>query len=59
MISNLHIKKSWVLIGLAGILLISYANTVYAGEEKTIAQYIEEARPYLHLSSQGAWDASG
>ena len=55
MISNLQFKKSWVLIGLAGILLSSYANSVFADEEKTIEQYIEEARPYLHLSCQGAW----
>lgn len=59
MLFSLQIKKICVLIGLAGILLNSYANSVFAGEEKTIEQYIEEARPYLHLSCQGAWEASG
>ena len=59
MFFNLHIKKSWVLIGLSGVLLSVSANSVFADEEKTIEQYIEEARPYLHLSCQGAWDAAG
>ena len=59
MIFNAHIRKPWVLIGLAGILLSFYANSVIADEEKTIEQYIEEAQPYLHLSCQGAWDVSG
>ena len=56
---NVQIKKSWVLIVLAGLLLGSYAYSLYADQEKTIEQYIEEAQPYLHLSCQGAWDASG
>ena len=59
MFFNLQIKKSSVLIGLAGVLLSSCANSIFADEEKTIEQYIEEARPYLHLSCQGAWDESG
>ena len=59
MFFNLHIKKSWVLIGLAGVLLSASANSVFADEEKTIEQYIAEAQPYLHLSCQGAWEASG
>ena len=59
MFFNLHIKKSWVLIGLAGALLSASANSVFADEEKTIEQYIAEAQPYLHLSCQGAWEASG
>ena len=57
--SIVQIKKSWVLTGLAGVLLSACAYSVFAGEEKTIEQYIEEAQPYLHLSCQGAWDASG
>ena len=56
---NMQIKKSWVLTGLAGLLLSSFTCSLFAGEEKTIEQYVEEARPYLHLSCQGAWDASG
>ncbi len=56
---NMQIKKSWVLTGLAGLLLSSFTYSLFAGEEKTIEQYVEEARPYLHLSCQGAWDASG
>ena len=55
----MQIKKSWVLTGLAGLLLSSFTYSLFAGEEKTIEQYVEEARPYLHLSCQGAWDASG
>ena len=57
--SIVQIKKSWVLTGLAGVLLSACAYSVFAGEDKTIEQYIEEAQPYLHLSCQGAWDASG
>ena len=56
---NVQIKKPWVLIVLAGLLLGSYAYSLYADQEKTIEQYIEEAQPYLHLSCQGAWDESG
>ena len=56
---NMQIKKSWVLTGLAGLLLSSFTCSLFAGEEKTIEQYVEEAQPYLHLSCQGAWDASG
>ena len=55
----MQIKKSWVLTGLAGLLLSSFTCSLFAGEEKTIEQYVEEAQPYLHLSCQGAWDASG
>ena len=40
-------------------MLSSFTYSLFAGEEKTIEQYVEEARPYLHLSCQGAWDASG
>ena len=56
---NMQIKKSWVLTGLAGLLLSSLTYSLFAGEEKTIEQYVQEAQPYLHLSCQGAWDASG
>lgn len=59
MISALKFKKIWVLIGLTGVLLSGYGHSLLAGQEKTIEQYIEEAQPYLHLSCQGAWDASG
>ena len=59
MIFIVQIKKSWVLTGLAGLLLSSFTYSLFAGEEKTIEQYVEEAQPYLHLSCQGAWDASG
>jgi hypothetical protein len=59
MISALQLKPRWVLIGLAGLLLSTYCHSLFAEQEKTIEQYIEEAQPYLHLSCQGAWDASG
>jgi hypothetical protein len=59
MISALKFKKIWVLIGMTGMLLSVYGHSLLAGQEKTIEQYIEEAQPYLHLSCQGAWDASG
>lgn len=59
MISALKFKKIWVLIGMTGVLLSAYGHSLFADQEKTIEQYIEEARPYLHLSCQGAWDASG
>ena len=57
--SKVQFTKTWVLIGLAGALLSVYGHSLFAGQEKTIDQYIEEAQPYLHLSCQGAWDASG
>ena len=57
--SKVQFTKTWVLIGLACALLSVYGHSLFAGQEKTIDQYIEEAQPYLHLSCQGAWDASG
>lgn len=52
-------KKSQLLIGATCLMLGVYGQTVFSGDEKTIDDYIDEARPYLHLSCQGAWAASG
>ena len=57
--AKVKLAKKWVMFGLTGVLLSAYGHSIFAGEEKAIEQYIEEARPYLHLSCQGAWDASG
>lgn len=57
--AKVQLAKKWVMFGLTGVLLSAYGHSIFAGEEKAIEQYIEEARPYLHLSCQGAWDASG
>ena len=57
--AKVQLAKKWVMFGLTGVLLCAYGHSIFAGEEKAIEQYIEEARPYLHLSCQGAWDASG
>jgi hypothetical protein len=40
-------------------LLTTHVLTVFAGEEKTIDEYISDATPYLHHSCESAWDASG
>ena len=57
--STMKFAKRRLMVGLAGVLFSAYGHSPFAGEEKTIEEYIEEARPYLHLSCQGAWDASG
>jgi hypothetical protein len=57
--AKVQLGKKWLMLGLTGVLLSAYGHSIFAGEEKAIEQYIEEARPYLHLSCQGAWDASG
>jgi hypothetical protein len=57
--AKVQLAKKWVMFGLTGVLLSAYGHSIFAGEEKAIEQYIEEARPCLHLSCQGAWDASG
>lgn len=51
--------RSRVLGCLVVVVLSVYGNPLSAEQEKTIEQYIEESRPYLHLSCEGAWDASG
>ena len=59
MLFGMQIKKSWVLSGTISLLLGAYMLPVFGGEEKTIDDYIEDARPYLHHSCQSAWEASG
>ena len=52
-------KRLPPIIGASGLLLGTYGQAVFGGDEKTIDDYIEEARPYLHHSCQSAWVASG
>ena len=59
MIIKFHMGRSSLLCAVAGILLSAYVLPAFAAEEMTIDQYIDDARPYLNLSCEGAWDASG
>lgn len=59
MLFGMQIKKSWVASVTIGLLLGTYILPIYGGEEISIDEYIDEARPYLHHSCQSAWEASG
>ena len=59
MLFQKQIKKSWLLGGAISLLLGMYALPVFAEEEYAIQEYIDAASPYLHLSCEGAWAASG
>ena len=53
-------KESTRVIGAAvGLWLLTSGAVVFGADEKTVDEYIQAAEPYLHLSCQGAWEASG
>jgi hypothetical protein len=43
----------------AMLIFATPVSPVFAAEEMTIDDYIDEARPYLHLSCESAWEATG
>lgn len=51
-------KQFWASIGGACMLLCAYSLPAIAAQEKSIDDYINEARPYLHHSCESAWAAS-
>lgn len=59
MLFRFNIKRIWVSKAAISLLLCAYGLPVFAEQEKSIDDYIEEARPYLHLSCESAWAASG
>ena len=54
-----RIKRSSAWLAVIVFLLAGYALPAFGEEEKTVDQYISEAAPYLHLSCEYAWEASG
>jgi hypothetical protein len=54
--STIALMRFAASVFLASSLLTLNAN---ADEQKTIEEYINEARPYLHLSCELAWQKSG
>ena len=58
MLSRLPVKELRTSIGGFFLLLCAYGIPVAVAQEKTIDDYINEARPYLHHSCASAWAAS-
>lgn len=58
MLSRLPGKELWTSIGGIFLLLCAYSIPVGAAQEKTIDDYINDARPSLHHSCESAWAAS-
>ena len=52
-------KEFWTSVGAACMLLCAYSIPAIGAQEKSIDDYINEARPYLHHSCESAWAASG
>ena len=44
---------------MVSLLMGVYGSPVFAGEEKSIDDYLDDARPYLHHSCESAWEATG
>jgi len=59
MIFKTQLNKSWVSVALVSLLIGVYTSPVFAGEEKSIDDYLDDARPYLHHSCESAWTATG
>ena len=59
MLFELPGKKFGVSISGICLLLCAYSVPAFAAQEKTIDDYINDARPYLHHSCESAWAASG
>jgi len=53
-----NISKS-LLAGSVFLASSLFAITANADEQKTVLDYINDARPYLHLSCELAWQKSG
>jgi len=59
MLLKLKLKRLFCLSGGIAFLFGAYVLSAFGEEEKTVDQYIDAARPYLHLSCQSAWQESG
>jgi len=58
MLFGSHTKEFWTSLGGACLLLCTFSLPAIGAQEKTIDDYINEARPYLHQSCESAWAAS-
>lgn len=57
---NKMLKKLASLSFVSAMLIFATpVSSVFAADEMTIDDYIDEARPYLHLSCESAWEFTG
>jgi hypothetical protein len=59
MIFKIQLNKSWVSVAMVSLLMGVYGSPVSAAQEKSIDDYLDDARPYLHHSCESAWAATG
>jgi len=52
-------NKHWVTVALAALLTCIYGLPAAVAQEKSIDEYLDDARPYLHHSCESAWMAGG
>jgi hypothetical protein len=55
---SMLLRKSGVFVAATFLFIGTFGQAVFAADEMTIEDYIDEARPYLHHSCQSAWEAS-
>lgn len=53
------LNKSWVSAAIVCLLLGGYGLQFAQAQEKSIDEYLADARPYLHHSCESAWAATG
>ena len=58
MLFGIHAKEFWASLAGTCLLLCAFSLPAIGAQEKTIDDYINEARPYLHHSCESAWAAS-
>ncbi len=58
MIFKMQLNKSWVSVAMVSLMIGVFGSPVSAGQEKSIEDYLDEARPYLHHSCESAWAAT-
>lgn len=58
MLFETRVKKYGVLMAAVSFLFGGYALPVFAAQEMTIDDYLDDARPYLHHSCESAWYAT-
>jgi len=59
MCNDVPSKSKFALIAKICLLSSLFSIPAIADETMTIEEYISAAQPYLHLSCEGAWEASG
>lgn len=59
MLFRIQTTRSWLLVAVISLVLGLSTTSVSGDEEMTIDDYIEAARPFLHLSCESAWAVSG